>query len=519
MSLLHGVSTLVLHPGVRTRSTRVLLAIATVACCSLARASDPPAEVTLPVPPSAAVAPAANMSDAAPATGSRTAAYAEFRRLYDAKNYQAAAAQAKVVADLTEKELGANSEDLQVALMNLGISQYLSGDYVGAEASYLRAIELTEASGRPRIERLTRANAGLAATYYAGKRYDLAVQRFETALKLSRRSEGLLSDAQLPLLDKFSSALTELGRYADAEQLQRYSLRVVERKYGERDPRTAPTLEKIGRWYARVGAYEQAHGFLRRAIDIVEDAEGPRSPNLVGPLTALADCSRRQLLDPAQQKLAEPDIGRNTMFHDPSAPLPFSPGVTASEGQKALDRAVAIATERPDPSPVQVADVRTQYGDWFATRGQPERALPQYLLAWQAGSHVPYQGKSLADALFTKPVLLHYQRPAGWDRYSDRPSSEIMLKTVLLDVTVTSDGQASDITVIDDGGDKRRADQARAAAATARYRPRFENGQPVETRNVQFAQVFQVLVPKPEAPAPAPEPAPVPAPVPADKKS
>jgi len=509
MSLLRGVSTRFLHLAVRARSARVLLAIATIACCSVARAADPPAEVTLPVPPTGAVAPAAPATPgSAPATGSRTAAYTEFRRLYDAKNYPAAADQAKVVADLTEKELGTNSEDLQVALMNLGIAQYLGGDYVGAEASYLRAIELTEASGRPRIERLTRANAGLAATYYAGKRYDLAVQRFETAVKLSRRSEGLLSDAQLPLLDKFSSALTELGRYADAQQLQQYSLRIVERKYGERDPRVAPTLEKIGRWYARVGAYEQSRAILHRAIDIVEDAEGPRSPDLVGPLMALADCSRRQLLDPTQQKLAEPDLDRNTIFHDPSAPLPYSPTATASDGQKALDRAVTIATERPDPSPVQVADVRTQYGDWFETRGQPERALPQYLQAWQAGSHVPYQGRTLSDALFTRPVLLQCQRPDGWDRYSGRPSSEIMLKTVLLDVTVTSDGRAADITVIDDSGDKRRADQARAAAATARYRPRFENGQPVETRDVQFVQVFQVLIPKPEAPAPAPQPAP-----------
>ena len=60
-----------------------------------------------------------------------------------------------------------------------------------------------------------------------------------------------------------------------------------------------------------------------------------------------------------------------------------------------------------------------------------------------------------------------------------------------------------DVGVVNDFGDKRRADQARAAAATARYRPRFENGQPADTPHVQFVQVFQVLAPKAEAPAPA----------------
>ncbi|HEX7374741.1 MAG TPA: tetratricopeptide repeat protein [Steroidobacteraceae bacterium] len=441
-----------------------------------------------------------------PAPSSRVDVQGQFRKEFDAKNYEAAATLAKTFVELTEKEVGTQGEELQVALMNLATSQYLAGDYVGAESSYLRAIELTEASARPRMERLARANAGLAATYYAGKRYDLAVARFEKAVAFNRRSEGLLSESQLPLLDRFASALTELGRYEEALQVQRYVLRIAERKYGERDPRMAPTLEKIGRWYARVGAYEQSLSALRHAIDIVEDAEGEKSPNLVGPLTAIAACTRQELMDPAMLARASPDVGNNVFYQDPTRPPPFSPTAAAAMGQKALDRAVAIATERPDPSPVQIADVRTQYGDWYETRSQPDKALPQYQQAWEAGSKVPYQGKTLAAALFAKPVLLNYTRPTGWDRYSGRPASEILLKAVTLEATVNADGSTSDAKVIDDSGDLRRADQALKALATAHYRPRFENGQAVATPGVQFSQVFQVLAPKEEAPKePAPQ--------------
>ena len=491
MSLLRGVKTLDPIILARTVAARAWPVIVASAAFATAGAADPPAVAPAPVP--------AVESVPAAAAASRVDAHAEFHRQWDAKNYEAAAAQAKVVVDLTEKEVGAAGEELQVALMNLATSQFMAGDYVGAESSYLRAIELTEASPKPRIERLARANAGLAAAYYRGKRYDLAVARFERAIAFSHRSEGLLSESQLPLLEKFADALTELGRYTDAQQIQKYALRIAERKYGGQDPRMAPTLEKIGRWYARVGAYEQALSVLRHAIDIVEKAEGEKSPNLVGPLTAIADCSRRQLMDPVQMAMASPDADRGSIFHDPMAPMPFSPTTALATGQKALDRAVTIATERPDPSPVQVADVRTQYGDWFQTRSQPERALPQYLEAWKAGVHVPYQGKTLADALFVKPVLLQYVRPEGWDRYSNRPSSEIRLVAALLNLTVTADGRATDIKVTDDSGDPRRAEQAQKAAATARYRPRFENGQPVATPDVQFTQIFQVLLPKPEA--------------------
>jgi len=487
MSLLHGVSSVEPKLRSRPRGAAAWAVVLAAVVASSARAEDPVAAPVAGAPHSPA-----------PAPPSRVDVQAQFRKEFEAKNYEAAAAQAKTYVELTEKEVGTQGEELQVALMNLATSQYLAGDYVGAEASYLRAIELAEASPKPRIERLARANAGLAATYYAGRRYDLAVARFEKAVALNRRSEGLLSESQLPLLDRFSNALTELGRYEEALKVQKYSLRIAERKYGERDPRIAPTLEKIGRWYAKVGAYDQSQSVLRHAIDIVESAEGENSPNLVGLLTAVADCSRRQLMDPAQARLAAPDADRSTIFHDPAQPPPFSATAAIGTAQKALDRAVAIATGQPDPSPIQVADVRTQYGDWYQTRGQEDRALPQYIEAWKAGAKVPYKGKTLAEVLFGAPVLLGYTRPDGWDRYSGRPTSEISLKSVVLETTVQADGSTRDSKVIDDSGDQRRATQALKALATASYRPRFDDGQPVDTPNVQFTQVFQVLIPKEE---------------------
>jgi len=502
MSLLRRVTRLARHTPALAGAAAALLAIAVMICCDAA-ADAPPVSVAAPSNP-------LSLADA----------YTEFRRLFDGKQYAAAAPLAQRVAELTEKELGPTSDDLQVALMNLATTQYLSSDYVGAEASYLRAIELTEGSGKPRLERLARANAGLAATYHEGKRHDLAVQRFERAVALNRRAEGLLNEHQLPLLDKYADSLTELGRFEEALQVQRYAMRIAERKYGESDPRLAPALEKLGRWYARVGAYEPSRTTLKRAIRIVETAQGPQSPELIGPLTALAECIRLQLLDPAQQRPAAPDADRASFFHDMPEPPQFSSMATAAEGQQALERAAGIVTAHADSSPLQVADVYTQLGDWFAARSQPERALPPYQQAWHAAGKATFEGKPLVDLLFGKPMLLNYVRPESWNRYGSRPREEIELRTVLLDVTVTAQGQVRDARVVDDSGDERRAGQTVQAAATARYRPRFDNGQPVETQNVSFAQAWVALLPKPPAPAPAPPAAaPAPAPDPAPDKN
>jgi TonB family protein len=478
--------------GVNTRRDTFRRLLPAPLLCAALLASAPACPQALPSPPP-----------------SQAADYAEFRRLLDAKQYDQAVQQARRIVDVASQNPGA-AEDLQVALMNLAVAQYLAGDYVGAEASYLRVIELVENSGRVTSPRLARAQAGLATTYYAAKRYDLAAERFDRAVALSRRSEGLFNEAQLPLLEKYADSLTEVNRLDDALKVRRYSLRVVERKHGAGSLRYARELESIGRWYARVRAYDASRASLRQAIEIVEDARGENAGELIGPLTAVADCDRRQLLDPMLQEMSSADQARASLFHDPMAPL--APTLSASsisaEGQKALERAVAIASSRPDASPVQVADVLTQLGDWYQSRLQQDKALPSYLKAWQAATGQQLDGKPLTELLFGRPVLLHYLPPDSWDRYYGRPAAEVTVRSTRVEFTVTAQGRVIDPKVVADAGDPKLGSQTAKAVQSARYRPRFENGQPVNTSGVTLDQPFYVLV---ESNVPASPPAPTPA--------
>ncbi|HET7203187.1 MAG TPA: tetratricopeptide repeat protein [Steroidobacteraceae bacterium] len=461
---------------------------------------EAPEEMHLPAAPAVA-APDTNgqASDALSATD----AFSQFRRAFDAGQYEAAVPHAKRVLQLAEAAASAPAdEEVQVALMNLAMTQYLAGDYVGAEAAYTRAIELVQASGRPLHARLARAYAGLASTYHEGKRHELAVENYDRAVSLTRRHEGLLTDTQLPLLEKYIDSLTEVGRYPDALKGWKYVLRIATRKHGETSPALAPTLERIGRWYARVGLYDQARRVIRRAIDLVETAEGDESPRLVGPLTALAQCNRRQLIDPDQRLFAAPDADRATLYHDPSlssGTSAVSPTALLAEGERALLRAAAIAEARVDASPVQVADVRTQLGDWYQSRALPERALPNYQKAWMAASRVEQRidGKPVVEALFGHPLLLQVVRPDGWDRYASRPADQVETRNVVVEFTVSAEGRAVQPRVVDDSGDAKRAERTTAALESARYRPRLENGQPVATAGVTFTQPWILLLPTP----------------------
>ena len=470
---------------------------------------------------SAAVRP----DDAPPAT--EPAPVAEFRRLIDLQEYPQAVAEAQRLLSLAEATPGPDGENLQVALMNLALAEYLNQDYVQAEGSYLRVIELIESSGKRNDTRLARAQAGLANTYYAGKRYDLAVARYEQAIGLVRRNQGLFSDAQVPYLEKFSDALTQLNRVEDALRVQRYILKAVERKHGRDSVPYAEALASSGRWLTSVRAYDGARGALRRSISIIEALEGENSAALISPLTALGDCARKQLLDPEAELPNTPEDARRTLNGQPVSPVAtdMTASTVVSEGQRSYERAVAIATAQVPQSALTIADTRTQLGDWFQSRRQFERAAGNYQLAWTVATAAKFEGRPLVEALFGRPVRLVYRPPHGWDRYASRSDDRVAVRVVQLAVTVDARGTVSAIRVTDDAGDPELGERAVDAAEDAIYRPRYEKGAAVPTTDVEISQPFYVRIdaaatpPASATPEPTQAPPPAQAPEPAEAQA
>ena len=501
--------------GPALRSRRLPVSVALAALCASATVS---ADDAVPAAAPATAPAAASDAAATPAAPGP----AEFRRLIDTQEYPQAVVEARRLLALAEAAPGPGDENLQVALMNLALAEYLNQDYAQAEGSYLKVIELIESSGKRNDTRLARAQAGLANTYYAGKRYDLAVERYEQAIGLVRRSQGLFSDAQVPYLEKFTDALTQLNRVEDALRVQRYILKAVERKHGRDSVQYAEALASSGRWLTSVRAYEGARGALRRSISIIEALEGENSAALISPLTALGDCARKQLLDPDAELPSTPEDARRTLNGQPVSPVApeMSASTVASEGQRSYERAVAIATAQVPQSAMTIADTRTQLGDWFQSRRQFERAAGNYQLAWTVATAAKFEGRPLEEALFGRPVRLVYRPPYGWDRYAGRTDGSVSVRVVQLAVTVDARGTVAGIRVTDDAGDPELGERAADAAEDAIYRPRYEKGAAVPTTDVEISQPFYVRVdaeatpPAEPAPVQAPETTPAQAPVP-----
>jgi tetratricopeptide (TPR) repeat protein len=451
---------------------------------------------------------AADQAGAAPVGTSRDDAIAEFRRRHDAKDYAGAIVQGRHVIAILRQDPATNPEDLQTAMMNLGAVQVLGEDYLGAEETYKSVIAALESQGRMTTPRMARAAAGLANSYYFAKRYELAANAYERAIQLNRRNEGLFNEEQLPLLDRHADSLTALGRLEEALQSLAYGMRIADRRWGSQDQRTIDRLEQLGRWYTRVHAWEAGRQALRSAVRLIEKRSGPYAMELVSPLRGIADSYLSQLLDPAAMRESAEE-SHTSVFGDSNNPSGMpgrTPGLLASEGERALERAIEIIDHQPHPPPLQVASVHTQMGDWYQTRLQTDRAMPHYRLAWgAAGDAPPIDGQSFREFLFGKPTLLHFDRLTEWDRYAKKPPNEVEPHTVEIDLTVNAEGRVRARKLVSNDGDAHLAEDALEAADTARYRPRFLDGNPVETSDVRLTQTYYQPIQAPKTPEGEPQ--------------
>jgi len=142
-----------------------------------------------------------------------------------------------------------------------------------------------------------------------------------------------------------------------------------------------------------------------------------------------------------------------------------------------------------------------QLADWHLIAGNGNRANGFYAEAWKALDANPEQRKWMES-----PRLLFYRAPAtAASRLRPSDPTEYVAREVRFRVRVGRDGKVIEPTV--ESSDAPDATQKSAAFALrrARYAPRLENGEPMETEGVPFRETMLVRIPKEKPAAPAPE--------------
>lgn len=414
----------------------------------------------------------------------------EYWAQFEKKDFdQAVIAAEKLVETARTK---ANTAPLELAddLALLGNAQLAKRNYLAAEAAYAEALQILEPRVTPTSGQLLDPLRGMGYALSAGGKHDQAVPYMERALLVSRRTNGLFNFNQQGILRQLAASLSKLGNYPAAEQQMQYLLRVGEHTYGKNDPRMSGIHALVGDFYMQAGLVAVGRDSYRQALNVVEKKLGRNDLATVEPLRAYADSFRRELFllgfglktaSAERQAVGEPQL-------DPKA---INPRYLNIEGERALQRALKTLDAHPNRSTAMLMDTLIDLGDWYMIKGEPDEALPRYQRALSLVDQVEPDRIDAARSKFTFPVQVYYAIPLLATRHLSRPDEEVDQRFVHVVFTVTADGGVRDERVIDQDATARQIAETMAAVRTARYRPKFVNGEPVDTIDVSMRQVFR----------------------------
>jgi tetratricopeptide (TPR) repeat protein len=422
------------------------------------------------------------------------AAHEEFRRLFDAADYQAALPLAQELVRLVEAT-DPLSDELPTAYNNLGVVQFRTGDTAAAEKSFAQALELLESTQGIASRRLISPLAGLGAAYAAQSQHARAADALQRALAISRRADGLFNLEQLDLLEALSRSYEALGALDGVEREQRYALQVVQKQYGYDDPRTLPTLNRLAAWYERTQRYVQARALWFRSVEIASRESGGRNVATINGLLGIARTHRLQYVQ-------DPESLEGGIIIDPLTGRPDPPMNAAGragpvkldrEGEAAARQALEILDTAEDPPKAVLARTLIELGDWYITAHNPGTALAYYQRAWPLIPEMLAPGE-LNPLLSPRPM--HYRAPVGAVRNLAKQDAVTVARKLEFSLSVAATGEVTAAAPLTTDAPEAQSSQVSRALEKSWFSPRFEEGAPVATEGFLFVEYWHEIAPE-----------------------
>lgn len=384
------------------------------------------------------------------------------------------------------------------ALTASGDASLKANQYAAAEAAYTEALQLAEKEGGPDSERVLAPLLGLGKTLVVSGHHHEAVPRLQRALAMEREQYGLFGVRQQDTLKVLADSLTALDRLPEAQDLMIYRVRVAEKAYGEGDPKVVPLMCDLGDWFAQNGKDREARLTFGVALNIVTSTRSVNDLIIVEPLRGIARTyMRRQsypdawLYPPTMPACSAPGWGRGQECYTPRIDAQGKRIIGVRkldrEGEFALQRALKIV--EADLGATNQARIETliQLGDWYQIKKSPRQALSYYQRASQLIRATPDLSVS-ADTRLDVPVRVFYPTP---QIVAHTPATlETQAHYVQVEFTVAADGSVSGARVVDHDTRDSYVDDVLDAMRIARFRPKFVDGQAVETPGVTYREVF-----------------------------
>lgn len=387
---------------------------------------------------------------------------------------------------------------------------------------YEQKVKALELSGGVYDPELTENLVGLGKAYLSQGNLVDAEAAFRRALHTSRVNDGLYNPDQVPILDQLIDVNTATSDWPDLYQNYSYLYWVSKRIYGADDPRLLPVIDRIGKWHLRVFASDvsmqpfehlnMANDLYGHALRIIETHYGANDPRLVNALygvvltnyqiavqlSAAAE-SNATLVEPAR-----PFDDRSRRLQEGARSLDELMLASYVRGKTAMDRIVAIQAANAQLPPEAYALALVHQGDWFLLFNKWNSAEETYSQAYHVliDKGLP---REEVNSFFARPRSLPAIGLPGTEPEPEdvqgaeehRLTEEQVLTEehpyVLVSFDVSKSGRARNIRIIESNPPDSISLQrkARKSIAASKFRPRLENGEPVDTTDMQLRYIFK----------------------------
>jgi tetratricopeptide (TPR) repeat protein len=406
------------------------------------------------------------------------AQFRRFKELLENNSIDEADAVAKRIVELAIRTSGPRSIDTAKALTNLAIVQHRTEQYDAAIQNYEGSIEIIEDQLDRLDAQLINPLKGLGAAQLANGQPDLAAATFTRAVHISHVNEGPHNIDQVPILESLAETNLLLGELDQARNVHELIYNLNERHYRTNMLDLVPSLMRRARWQHRTGYYNDERATWRRIIRIIEEKKGKEDLALIDPYI---------------------ELGRSYYYIDTTDDASFAP-TSSYNAEIYFKRAVRIAEENPEATWMHEADTKLALGDYYVKESNLPSARRVYSDVWallsDGDEKLAHRARTLEQ--LNALVLPEFDQFAGDASRSDLIASDIDVREgiVTLSFSVSKRGSVEDVEVIEfrpeDFPEMLRHVQRQLRARL--YRPRHEDGEPVDTVDQVLTHSFYYRV-------------------------
>lgn len=373
----------------------------------------------------------------------------------------------------------------------------------GPVVQYERAIEELQKSHGVYHDRIGEQLLGLGLAHKNLKHYKEAIEAFNRSLHINRINQGLHNANQLATLELIIETNTALSDWQALDQNYHYLYWVNRRTYGEDDPRLLPVIDRLGRWH--LNAYSQesdpvpfkhlltADDLFHDAVNIIETKYGPNDPRLINALYGIVMTNYQMAFHATQANdfneisFSSRSTGRRERMLEEQEARQEVISDSYRVGKKAMLRIIDIYVNNSELPTDAHGIALIHLGDWYLLFNRRMTASETYEIAYTKLTESSMDKVEINKLLGQPRSLPALRLPIEYQK------KEVNSSYVIAIFDVSKSGQARNIKIIESNPADNQLLRRRAKKTirATRFRPRFEDGQPVATAGVNIRYEFQ----------------------------